>query len=408
MKWSRKAAVISLSPEIKYLSSQLQELGGGINTRAGELAVYCRISPMRKRFATDYITAVTIDADSHEIVAKHQLLSSGEAKSQRSLSLRFAVETVFDATCENSLIRDTLLTASDKNSAVAWVWAGFNTALITYGEADSGKSFTLFSPAKGAPSAYERAVQELLVLMAEATRPETTNSYSLAVSVWELVHSQTDRCEVVSDLLRVSDAKPLPGGTGDLTTVQVNTVEEAVLLLQAAKELSENWRANAEGSFDCLHNRGHFFVRIMLYEGIEKRVSSLHLIDLAGTLPSNLSPELRAKLGSDEQLTATRLGLNQFRSMIWELSKSDGSKPVDLAAVVSTRKSKLAQFLGPVLAGNCRTYLLGCVKEDSAFADSCKTLELLMQAGKICTPCMKTTGVEKADLKLTHFSILQA
>ena len=146
----------------------------------------------------------------------------------------------------------------------------------------------------------------------------------------------------------------------------------------------------------------------MLYENNEKRVSSLHLIDLAGTLPSNLSPELRSKLGSDEQLQAARMGLNQFRSMVWELSKSDGSRPVDLSTVISTRKSKLAQFLGPVLAGNCRTYLLGCVREDSAFADACKTLELLVQAGKVCTPCMRTTGVEKADLKLTHYSILQA
>lgn len=83
MKWSRKPAVVSMSPEIKHLSARLQELGGGINTRAGELAVYCRLTPMRRRPSTDYFSAVTIDPDSHEIIAKHQILSSGETKNQR-------------------------------------------------------------------------------------------------------------------------------------------------------------------------------------------------------------------------------------------------------------------------------------------------------------------------------------
>ena len=300
--------------------------------------------------------------------------------------------------------------ASDKNSPIAWVWSGFNTALVSFGEVESGKSYTLFSSAKGIKSTYDRAVESLFQLISDSakTSPDSTgtSTYSLAVSIWELVHSQTDHSEVITDLLRISDAKPLP--SGELTTVQVHSVTEALALFAAARELSQNWRTNSEGGFDCLHNRGHFFIRFLLYESGEKRVSSLHIIDLAGTLPANLTAELRSKLGSDEQLTTCRTGLNQFRSMIWELSKSDGSAPVDLTAVVSTRKSKLAQFMAPVLAGNCRTYLLACVKEDSAFADACKTLELASQASKICTPCMKTVGVEKTDLKLIHFSLVQA
>lgn len=301
---------------------------------------------------------------------------------------------------------------SDKNSPIAWVWSGFNTAIVSFGEVDSGKSFTLFSPARGIKSTYDRAIESLFQLITDSakTSPNSTGlpTYTLAVSIWELVHSQSDHCEVVTDLLRVSDAKPLPGTAGDLTTVQVNTVEEANMLFAAAREMSENWRTNAENSFEPLHNRGHFFIRLLLHEAGEQRVSSLHLIDLAGTLPSNISADLRGKLGSDEQLTACRMGLNQFRSMIWELAKSDGSGTVDLTAVISTRKSKLAQFLAPVLAGNCRTYLISCIREDSSFADACKTLELSVQAGKICTPCMKTVGVDKAELKLVHFSVIQA
>lgn len=412
MKSGRKAAVVSMSPEIKHLSARLQELGGGINTRAGELAVYCRLAPLRRRPTADYFSAVTIDPDSHEIIAKHQLLSSGETKAQRYAPRSFRIDTVFDASCENLLIRDCLMDASDKNSPIAWVWSGFNTAIVSFGEVDSGKSFTLFSPAKGIKSLYTRAIESLFQLISDSakTSPNSTGlpTFALSVSLWELVHSQTDHCEVVTDLLRVSDAKPLPGTAGDLTAVQVNSVEEAETLFAAAREMSENWRTNAEGGFESLHNRGHFFVRLMLYEAREKRLSSLHIVDLAGTLPSNLGADMRAKLGSDEQLTACRMGLNQFRSMVWELSKSDGSAPVDLLAVTSTRKSKLAQFMAPVLAGNCRTYLLACVREDSTFADACKTLELSVQAGKICTPCMKTVGVEKAELKLVHFSILQA
>jgi hypothetical protein len=183
-------------------------------------------------------------------------------------------------------------------------------------------------------------------------------------------------------------------------------VEEANMLFAAAREMSENWRANAENAFESLHNRGHFFIRFLLYEAGEKRVSSLHLIDLAGTLPSNISADLRAKLGSDEQLTACRMGLNQFRSMIWELAKSDGSAPIDLSAVISTRKSKLAQFLAPVLAGNCRTYLLSCVREDSSFADACKTLELSVQAGKICTPSRNRQSRAEISPLLSDSSVI--
>lgn len=39
-------------------------------------------------------------------------------------------------------------------------------------------------------------------------------------------------------------------------------------------------------------------------------MSNLHIVDLAGFVPNNISSDLRSKLGSDDQLNFIRIGLN--------------------------------------------------------------------------------------------------
>jgi hypothetical protein len=117
--------------------------------------------------------------------------------------------------------------------------------------------------------------------------------------------------------------------------------------------------------------------------------------------------DIRNKLGSEEQLNFTRIGLNQLRSILWELARlnSATNESIDLSTILATRKSKLASVLGPIIASNSRTYLLGVLREDAAFSDTCRTLELIQRAQSITVPCVKGIEIAKTQLEFIQFSV---
>lgn len=241
--------------------------------------------------------------------------------------------------------------------------AGNNVCLVTYGEVNSGKSYSLLG---------QENDSDLFTIVIE----ELFKSYSgtLGLSVWEIIYSPDDRSERIVDLLKFSDNRPLPHTlTKDFINVEISSLKEAEYVFDCAKELSANFKEKSEGGFRFLNNRSHFFIRIVL----EK--FSLCIVDLAGSLPGNLSPEIRVKLGCDEQLNVTKIGLNQYRSIIWEMSKNPG---ISAEVLTASRKSKLSLVLAPLLTMG-KNYFFGTIKEDSTFEDICKNLDVLYRGQNI-------------------------
>jgi Kinesin motor domain len=274
---------------------------------------------------------------------------------------KYKFDKIFDKDSKNQEIWDYM--CRGQNSIVSGLLSGVSSSIVTYGEVNAGKSFMLYG--------RENGLDMYLMILNEIFSNYTE---SLSVSIWEIVYVQSDRTEQIVDLLKISDFKPLPSNlTQDFISVEINNEKEGEYVLECAKELSSNWELKPEGGYKYLNNRSHFFIRINL------RNSFIHIADLAGALPSNPSPEMRVKLGSDEQLNYTRIGLNQYRNIIWELLKTP---KISFETLTSSRKSKLALVISSILTTS-KTYYFTAIKEDSVYEDIIKNLDVLQRSQSI-------------------------
>jgi hypothetical protein len=274
----------------------------------------------------------------------------------------YKFQKIFNKSSANKALWDYLTRGS--SSLVSSFLSGTNTCLVTYGEVNSGKTYSLFSSEDGLDlfsCLFEEIFQNF--------------SGNLGLSVWEIVYSSEDRSERVLDLLKVSESRPTSILSQDFVSIEISDKQQGLYLLECAKELSSNFKAKSDGKFRCLNNRSHLFIRLVL----EK--FSLCVVDLAGSLPATLSPEVRVKLGCDEQLNVTRIGLNQYRSIMWEMAKQPG---ISSDVLTASRKSKLSLVLCPLLTMG-KNFFLTAVKEDSEFEDVCKNLDVLSRASCIVT-----------------------
>jgi len=170
-----------------------------------------------------------VDKSTHEVVAIQRLESTGEERMSR-----FGIDTVFDNSCDNEMLRNNIISVEDKNSILCWFWEGFNVSLISYGEVNSGKTFSLFGKQSKNDKCIFEQVSEVLFDLVQANNEGNLGKYLVGLSVFEILYTQDDRCEVVKDLLRVSDLKPLSLSSPlELVTVKINSVEEAILLSTA-------------------------------------------------------------------------------------------------------------------------------------------------------------------------------
>jgi hypothetical protein len=317
-------------------------------------------------------------------MAVHKL-TTGESKSSR-----FTIESVFDETCDNEMLVSCLVGAGDPNTAFEWFCQGFNTAVIAYGEHDTGKSCSLLEGEKSGFTAVNEAVWRKVV--------ETGMKVTLGLSVWEVTYENS--AEKLIDLVKYSSKD-----SEELTTVEVSSQAEAQFVFDAARERSKSWRA-VKARYTALPNKSHFFVRFLMMEGSQRRLSALHLVDLAGEPPAVLSEDYRAKIGAEELINYIKAGLHQFRALINELARAHQTgQPADFDIILGSRRLKLTQLLAPLLAGNNRTYLLGTVKNEGAYKANCRTLELLQRAQSVSVPC--TVVNDSASVLFHAFEIFK-
>lgn len=237
------------------------------------------------------------------------------------------------------------------------LWRGIDTALILYGDIGVGKTSLLFSPDN------DLVINIAECLFAKAAVARQRCEIQIGGSVLEF--NEESRTEVMRPCLE----------SGGKQAIKVADLRKVKQVLDTIKLNSNNWVRDSDG-VQALHNRGHLFVTLQLLK--HNQTSTLTVVDLAGCLPNLLSAETKSLLGCDQQLQFTRMGLSQFRSLVYDLAKGE-----DYRAAHGKQTSKLAKALAPLIAQNTHCYLIGVLKQSTPYAEAARTLELLEKAKQI-------------------------
>jgi hypothetical protein len=104
--------------------------------------------------------------------------------------------------------------------------------------------------------------------------------------------------------------------------VEAASASEALSLLHLAQSNSSNWASDEHGHLTPLPNRAHLFVRLVLYDTAKQQMSTLHVVDLAGS-------QSLADSRADGQQHQEKLAINQqllsFSKVVSELSRLSSS-----------------------------------------------------------------------------------
>ena len=141
---------------------------------------------------------------------------------------------------------------------------------------------------------------------------------------------------------------------------EVHSAEEAIELLHLAQSRSSNWTTDREGHLQPVPNKAHLFIRAVVTDLAREQVSTLHMVDLAGS--QNVSSH-RADEQSHQEKLATNRQLLSFSNVVTELSRISSSQGA--AASISSTVSVSV----PMPATCCRHSVCNCL-----YLKSCSTV----------------------------------
>ena len=139
---------------------------------------------------------------------------------------------------------------NEKGSLFEYFWKGFNVSLISIGERRS-----LFNENNGL---MHLTIEKLFDYLSFYE----TGSYLIGISAFT-IYKQSKQAEIFKDLLGHLTEMSIKN---DIANIEVRTKAEALEVIQ-------------EIFTSKLTTKGHFFIRIMLYNIKLQTVSNLHLID---------------------------------------------------------------------------------------------------------------------------------
>ena len=280
-------------------------------------------------------------------------------------------------------------------------WKGFNVSIISFGMWGTGKSYSLFEEDEKLihiPKYTDLTSRILIKLFDHLSYYEALN-YSVGISAFEMGLGKGSKVENIIDLLGMPDRKALQEDK-ELVNIQVKSVDQALKTISIAKSASENWSLNKALELKSKGNVSHLFLRIMLYNNKTKVLSNLHIVDTIGFTPDSYKSKVP---GPHENFVSNSNG--QFRNIIQELYKqSNISRLQTLPQPIYSKSSKFSKFISPLLAGNCKTYLLGTIAEEAAWEENIKTLEVLQKAKSIYIPISTVRHSDKRQFNLLYYS----
>lgn len=276
--------------------------------------------------------------------------------------------------------------------AVEWLWDGLSAFVLVLAPSDAGDAVdqSLFgggvyasgpdidTTAKPAPSTTGLLQFCFEELCRRVEAEADGERYCLGLSVWELLGSEAH------DLL--DDTSQDAASELRFETVRFRTVADAMALLEQvglgrARPTSPSSRRTARA-------RGHVFVRAVVFDAQRETMAALHV---AAVACGNGREGPNALVVSD-------------RHSLWDLldAASTGDAPEPKTSC------RLTEIIAPLVAGNCKAFVLCTVPEQprnqAAVTEAHELLDLAERASLITAQCTRVQGVGRDDFQLAEIS----
>ena len=271
------ATATALTPELLELAEELELLGGGGDARVGYAQVLCRVRPPSVRS----VRVVTAEPEGCVVHVRDPRCPEETPEADAVRRFRISPGGVIGAANDDSLGREHAFAAAEGlfeaagASALEWLLSGFSSAVIAAGESGSGKTFALFGPAGtvAQPERYSlcsRLLHELFSAI-DASRPledfegadapHAPHALSLALSCWEVRHTEAVDLLVPNKEGPHAAAAAAAGGPHPFVQVEARTLEVATRLLSTARARSVSG-ATRGAAASGLPSRSSLFVQV--------------------------------------------------------------------------------------------------------------------------------------------------
>mmetsp|Transcript_42748 Transcript_42748/g.118021 ORF Transcript_42748/g.118021 Transcript_42748/m.118021 type:complete len:1218 (+) Transcript_42748:144-3797(+) len=210
--------------------------------------------------------------------------------------------------------------------------------------------------------------------------------FCLGLSAWELAGSETAdllaaRCEDASHELRFE-------------TVRFEAASEAMALLDAAGLFA----LGSAASVRC--KQRHVFVRVVVFDALHESLAAVHFAQIAS---SGVNDADGGGVGSACNIATDREALSTLLE-----AASTGESLDDLPD--NREMCRLFEVLKPLIAGNCKPFLLCSVpelpKSRSAATEAHRLLDLVERSSLITSQCTCVRGVSRGDFQLADFGVV--
>ena len=418
-------AYAAVPDELFLLTEELERLGGG-DARVGEIEVIVRVSPSSNSLGggNGGETSVHVQTDGKRVMILDEETDS-TYETTATLGEMATEDDIFETIGE---------------PAVEWFWDGFNASIIATGESGSGKTFTLHG------NNFGLCGMILASIFHRRQTYEDPTAITLALSCWEC------RGEELVDLLAEQDSYKVPSKNAtqfDFVTLHAADLRSALDILKTSRKNSVNWDVvinndshhsdnSSNISMSTLPNKAHGFIRIVLHNALDMRASTLHIVDCIGEDSSKASTSLRStsvmsennsNYGSYENINNAKITKKQnsiiakqllsFRRLMDELCSHKRNNHTGSGmnrynqgsgVLTSSRETLLNKFISPLIAGNCKSFLLLTLPSlISNISRSKNILKSYCAASGIRCACVRLLDVQLQDLNFqspsTHSGI---
>ncbi|ESU38215.1 Kinesin, motor domain protein [Giardia duodenalis] len=322
------------------------------------ITVFVRMRPT-PRVSSDII----LDPNKTQMIVRNTVLPGAS-------TLNFTFNYIFHSASQEEIFD------SVGKPAVGNALDGYNSTIFAYGQTSAGKSFSSIGDHS---FTYKNRglLPRILEFMFQQINARHGFTFDLQFSALEIYN------ERLIDLLSNDSTKHLSisdidGANGQSISIKNLSIHSAETF-DAALELvfgAENVRSIAESSLNMQSSRAHCIYTIYLKqrsrvdETAPTMVTKLNVVDLAG------SERASASISVDATGNFINKSLTFLEQVVNCLNQN--------AAHVPYRTSKLTHILKDSIGGNCKTYLLACIRPEPEFLlDTISTLRFAQRASFI-------------------------
>lgn len=276
------------------------------------------------------------------------------------------------------------------------LFKGFNGCVFAYGATGTGKTYTMLGDSK-IPGICNLSLKEIFE---RKTEIEKEKEIELMISYVEIYNEQ------IRDLLINKEKSngyldlrddPLKGTTlSGATKVKVGSVNEVMTLLYQGNKRRTTEMTNA----NLTSSRSHAIFQIYVQISprckdikIEKKMSKLSLIDLAGSERGTVTNNKGIRMREGAKINQSLLALANCINALGDKNRKGSFVPY--------RDSKLTRMLKDSLGGNCKTVMIVTISPSSnQFEETLNTLKYANRAKNIVTKPIE-------NKKLVQFHIVE-